>query len=199
MKRLAALPLLGLALLSACNNQSPPAPNHTGVWTWALIDANESIVDQGTIVLNTDLKVDTGVVYAGYYFNAATTRNGLGLMGPISAANNLEVFLTADLNSEAVNVYMVGQDLDNKLETVNGKAVFEGAGAITDTAGNPIEAVGVVFIQESTTVPGAAALSVLKAQSMNSVRQYLLNGGTVQTGHQPNIPALQSAASVILK
>lgn len=150
-----------------------------GVWNWTLTSPGGATVDSGQTVFFAEGQAKTGVLGFGVYTNAAQTKSGLSLMGPITSTEPLSVAFTLNTSGTTPTFYFIGVDNDKALSTVGGKATFQGPGAIVDTAGNITQEVNVTLTQTSALLPastgtlGRQSLGTLKT-SMDAVRSAAL-------------------------
>ncbi|MDL2344129.1 Ig-like domain-containing protein [Deinococcus sp. MIMF12] len=160
---------------------------YQGVWGWAVADANtEQIIQRGAMILFDEVQNEGRRVAVGGYTNEAQTQTGASLLGPITAAGELETFFSYDLNAESVRAYLVASDDDGRLENYQGSPTFFGAGALVDrVTQQPNRAVYVALVQVSSEVPEeltaqAAAKADARALAAQAVQRQFRTGAALQ-------------------
>ncbi|PNY82280.1 hypothetical protein [Deinococcus koreensis] len=201
------LPALTCVLfLAACGGDPSPQPQpqpqptlYQGVWGWALGDASGNVVDSGAVVFSEQDTNEGRTAAFGTYQNAAKTRLGYSIMGPISAAGKLETAFTVDTDVNNVALYFLGLDSDNTMGTYEGKAAFSGTGAILDAAGTPTTAVVVALLQTSAVVPtNATALAQARVQARTMAAQAMAQQTVNLQAMKSSSTTLKQAAKAFL-
>ncbi|EYB67469.1 hypothetical protein DEIPH_ctg040orf0033 [Deinococcus phoenicis] len=178
---------------------------YQGVWGWAVADASTGdIIETGAMVLVDEGDHEGRKVAVGAYTNTAQSQTGASLLGPITAAGELETIFSYDLNTEDPRAYLVAIDDDGQLEATEDGPAFFGAGALFDRATQqPNRAVDVLLLQLDDEVPAgqdaqATAKRNARALAASTLRHQFrtasgLQAQTLKTG------ALQQAARDILR
>ncbi|MBZ9751962.1 hypothetical protein K7W42_13965 [Deinococcus sp. HMF7604] len=173
---------------------------YQGVWGWGLVNAAGTFVDQGAVIFDDEGRQNGQTAALGIYRNQAETRAGYSLLGEITARARLETAFSFDENLNDLRFYFIGIDDDQQMGTFQGKAAFEGSGAIFNAAGEPTQDVFVLLIQSSTSVPsGLGAQSAAKAQARALVTGALAQRQGHLTQLKTNPDAVRNAARTFLK
>lgn len=173
---------------------------YQGVWGWGLVDANETLIDQGVAVFNEEDTLEGRRIAFGAYLNEAQNRSGYSLLGPMSAAGTLDTAFTLDTDPNNIRFYFIGSDDDGRLENYQGSALFAGGGAVFDAQGKKLLDVGLVLVQVSTEVPNNAdAQNTLKAQARAHVARLAAQRPAGLAPLKTSPAALRDVASTLLK
>lgn len=152
---------------------------YQGVWGWAAVNASGQVVESGAMILFDEAVNQGRKAATGVYTNQAQTQTGASLLGPISAAGELETGFTYDLSTTDVRVYLIASDDDGALEATADGPLFFGAGALVNrTTQQPSQAVYVGLLQVSSEVPAgldaqATAKTQARALATSAVRDQL--------------------------
>lgn len=161
---------------------------YQGVWGWAAADASTGqIIQQGAMILFDEVPTSGRKVAIGAYTNDAQTQTGASLLGPITAAGELETFFSYDLNADDPRAYLVASDDDGRLATTENGPFFFGPGVTVDrTTQQPNREVFVGLLQVSSDVPEeltaqAAAQRDARALAAQAVQRQFRTGAALQT------------------
>lgn len=195
----------GQAGAQATVNVPHAATLYQGVWGWAVANASTGdIIETGGMVLVDEVDQQGRKVAVGAYTNTAQTQTGASLLGPITAAGELETFFSYDLNTANPRAYLVASDDDGRLEATEDGPVFLGAGALIDrTTQQPSQAVDVLLLQLDDEVPeGQAAQAMAKrsaqALAASTMQRQFRTAPGLQTQNLKT-GALQQAARNLLR
>ncbi|MPY67779.1 hypothetical protein F8S09_13995 [Deinococcus sp. SDU3-2] len=168
-------------------NVSARAYDAAGNQGWAVADSSTGqIIQGGAMILFDELQNSGRTVAIGAYTNDAQTQTGASLLGPITAAGELETFFSYDLNADDPRAYLVASDDDGRLENYEGDPTFFGAGALVDrVTQQPNRAVYVALVQVSSDVPNeltaqAAAKTDARALAAQTVQRQFRTGANLQ-------------------
>ncbi|GGL74902.1 hypothetical protein GCM10010840_11230 [Deinococcus aerolatus] len=153
---------------------------YQGLWAWGIGNINTgAVIDTGAVLFSEEVHNDGRAVALGIYANqaeidaASTGRDGAALLGPVGTPGSLDVGFFVGTDAEA-RVFFVGRDDDDRIDLYDGKPAFQGSGRLATPDNEPGEAVIVVLLQVSDTVPSnAAARETLEARGKTMVGQAL--------------------------
>lgn len=153
---------------------------YQGLWGWGIGNVTTgAIIDTGAVLFSEEVQNDGRAVALGIYANqaeidaAGTGRDGAALLGPVGTPGSLDVGFFVGTDAEA-RVFFIGRDSDNRMDLYEGKPAFQGSGYLATASNEPGEAVIVVLLQVSDTVPSnAAARKALEAKGQTMIGQAL--------------------------
>lgn len=188
----------------------PPATTprtlYQGVWGWAAADASTGqIVESGATVLSDEATQEGRKVAVGAYTNEAQTQMGASLLGPITAAGELETAFSYDLDSSDIRLYLLATDDDGQLEDYEGSPAFFGAGTLLSRATQqPSRAVYVALLQVSDQVPAgmnaqAAAKRSAQALAVSAAQHQFSSAAARLQAQKVKVSALRQSARNLLQ
>ncbi|GAA5513437.1 hypothetical protein Dcar01_02172 [Deinococcus carri] len=152
---------------------------YQGDWVWVAVDYAGNLVASGLTTLFDQSSTNTGTLALGVYGKDVTpgdprsdvVLDGLTLMGPVTAANQLQVRFIRDLENE--DIFLLADDDDNALSTQQGKPFFFDDDAELRSTATASTAVAFGMGQISTT-PSLGGLATpagdLSAQSTTQLQ-----------------------------
>lgn len=159
---------------------------YQGVWGWAAVNLSGQVVGAGALILFDETETQGRKVASGVYTTETQSQTGATLLGPISAAGELETGFTYDLSTTDARIYLVASDDDARLEVTEDGPFFFGEGALFNrTTQQPSQAVYVGLLQVSSEVPDelaaqAVAKTDARALAAQAVQRHFRTGANLQ-------------------
>ena len=173
---------VGQASQTLVVNVTTPATRtlYQGLWAWGIGNINTgAVIDRGAVLFNEEFQNEGRAVALGIYANqaeidaAGTGRDGGALLGPVVTPSSLDVGFFVGTDPEA-RIFFIGRDNDDRIGMYEGQPAFQGSGNLATPSNEIGEAVIVVLLQMSDTVPSnAATRDALEARGKAVVGQAL--------------------------
>lgn len=151
---------------------------YQGSWYWVATDGSGGVIADGISTFITEVPVNGQQVAGGIYSDTDQTRLGISLMGPIFSTTTLETAFT--VSTDNADLYLAAQDDDGTIGTYEGRPVFEGRGAILDTATSSSIPVYFGMLQINTDVD-----ATVNTQTQTTLRAMLKGSLSAQRLNRP--------------